>query len=374
MHINLATSFANEEVIISDSGGKVLLDTMSPYPNPLVATLPTAQTLVDLALVTYDTVHTTYFVTDYKGVNPSKWTNLESSGYYNVVYPHAPSTITNTAAVYVNPPAVAYTNLLCNDYVSGFGSTSGMPAPGYLDVTYQLNAPGNYTYLIFPLSGLYNFHIPPQTGADTTDLSKMDTATIVNFTKPPDYTIQSIALYGIIDTTDLARSVYLYNKYSTEAIPDLEYPGTTVEDMELFITATNADGTAHYYSYGNSIPSNLAFPEPSSYTVSSNQGNNFAVNFGSNQPSYYFTQWGNGKIGLTLFAPGDSTSLNPQAILTAMNSKLMQGQSFSGLQLNDLFFETPAGLDCAGFFALEHNPAQLQTQRVPSSVSFFKSF
>jgi hypothetical protein len=71
-----------------------------------------------------------------------------------------------------------------------------------------------------------------------------------------------------------------------------------------------------------------------------------------------------------LYASPDSTNLNPQALLTSLNSKILKGQTLSGLSLSAFFFENATGLDYAGFFSYVHNPAQLKSQQVSSSVMF----
>jgi hypothetical protein len=329
LKINLTTTVANEEIIFSDSGGKVLLDTMSPFPSPLVATLQTAQNLIDIALVTYDTSQSIYQVVAYKAINPSKWSSLQGSGYYHNFYPNLNNPAYIEPIVFKNTPSVSTDYTMVSDYVSSLSVTEYVPAPGYLVVYYPQIAPTNYTYLVLPSTGLYNFHIPPpQMQPDTVDLAVMDTAVTINFTKPASCVLDNVSLYGIVDTTDLSKSLYLYNKIAGQPIPDVEYPQKIVQEMECYVSASyvvGGGGGVSYYSYGKSIPTNLPFPDASSFSITAAQGNNFSFSFPSGNPSYYNTQWSTTKIYLSLSAPGDSTNLNPQAFLTALNSKLLQG-------------------------------------------------
>jgi hypothetical protein len=378
MKINLTTSAPNEEIIFSDSGGKVLLDTMSPFPSPLVATLQTAQNLIDIALVTYDTSQSNYQVVAYKAINPSKWSSLEGTGYYHNFYPRLSNPVYIGPVIFKNTPSVSTDYAMVSDYVSSLSASESVPAPGYLEVFYPQAVPTNYTYLVLPSTGLCNFHIPPPgMQPDTVDLAVMDTAVTINFTLPAGYSLDNVSLYGIVDTTDLSKSLYLYNKIAGQPIPDLEYPQKIVQEMECYVSTSyvgGGGGGAAYYSYGKSIPSNLPFPDPSSFSITASQGNSFSFSFSSGNPSYYNTQWSNTKIYLSLFAPGDSTNFNPQGFLTALNSRLLQGQDFSTLKIVNYDFTLLTGMDYSGLVNLEHNPAQLNTQHVASAIDILKSY
>ena len=154
MKINLTTSTPNEEIIFSDSGGKVLLDTMSPFPSPLVATLQTAQNLIDIALVTYDTSQSNYQVVAYKAINPSKWSSLQGTGYYHNFYPRLSNPVNIGPVIFKNTPSVSTDYAMVSDYVSSLSVTESVPASGYLEVYYPQAVPANYTYLVLPSTGL----------------------------------------------------------------------------------------------------------------------------------------------------------------------------------------------------------------------------
>jgi hypothetical protein len=367
ININLSTSNRAEEIIISETGGKVLLDTMSPYPNALVATLKTNQTLVDFTVVYYDSVDIQYQIKTYKGVNPSKWLTVGAQGY------NLGTTTTSVTAnvVYKNVP-VAYNPIWFADYI-GVGAGFSYP-PGYIVVNYEQLNPANYVYLRLGPAGLYNFHIPPQGMNDTVDLSHMDTTIKLNFNLPATFTLQSTNLNGVMDTTDFSKSLWLFSTQSGVTW-DLEYPGKLVQKMELNVSGTNSTNDyAFYYSYGDTISPTLPLLGRSAYTLSSTQFNNFTEQFTTVHPSYYYTEWQAGKIYYQLYASPDSTNLNPQALLTSLNSKILQGQALSGLSLSTFYFENATGLDYADFFSYVHNPTQLKSERVSSSVMFAQSF
>ena len=120
MKISLTTSIPNEEIIFSDSGGKVLLDTMTPYPSPLVASLVTSQTLVDLTTIVYDTPETRYELSTMKAINPSLWGAVDPQSYSGANFPNLSST--NATVVYTNTPPIPNGQFLIDDYVNGYNS------------------------------------------------------------------------------------------------------------------------------------------------------------------------------------------------------------------------------------------------------------
>jgi hypothetical protein len=98
VNTGVASSVAYE-LVISEPGGKVLLDTVAHFYAPVKATLHTNASLVDVTLV--DTNRTLYDITMYKSVNPSTWLNLpmyygtwasSTSVYINSTFPNRTAT------------------------------------------------------------------------------------------------------------------------------------------------------------------------------------------------------------------------------------------------------------------------------------------
>jgi hypothetical protein len=69
------------ELIISDTGGEILLDTMSDFSAPFTAVLKTNHTFLDVTTIDYDPQDSTHILTAYKGVNPSTWTSIRFIDY-----------------------------------------------------------------------------------------------------------------------------------------------------------------------------------------------------------------------------------------------------------------------------------------------------
>ena len=374
MNINLSygagTGFF--ELIISETVGKILLDTLPPFHNSIVAALKTNQTLVDVTLITYDTAGKQYNLRTYKGVNPANWSSVLLSGYDA---PIANLSSKGASILYTHVPNGNASYLLLDDYVGTYSSTYDFSIPGQYTLGYQQYSNNNYLYFLLPFSGLYNFHVPKGL-TDTVDLSHMDTAVTVSFTKPAQYTLQSCTLVGIMDTTDYNKSVFLYNNGSPSfGIPDVEYPKKLVQKFEMHAYATNTNkGTASYYSYGDAVPSTLPLADESAYTINTSQNNNFSIKFNSSRPTYYYTQWQTGNLLWLIYASPDSTTLNPMGLLTSLKSKSLQGQNFSSLALTRLSFENTLGLDYQGYFPYVTNSDLIKMKRVATSVGFSKTY
>ncbi|HXO77613.1 MAG TPA: hypothetical protein VN824_20310, partial [Puia sp.] len=184
-------------------------------------------------------------------------------------------------------------------------------------------------------------------------------------------------LVGIMDTTDFGRSVVLYNSILFPGEPDMEYPRKLVQKYESHVYANNGAGknSFGYYGYGDSIPSSLPIPNLSeAFTISSSKNTNFSVRFGTANASYYTTFWKSTAIRWTLNCPPDSTTVNPVGLLTSLNSKLLKGQSLSGLAADEFAYESAQGFKYQDFFSYVHNADMLKTRRVSVAISFGQTF
>ncbi len=92
-------------------------------------------------------------------------------------------------------------------------------------------------------------------------------------------------------------------------------------------------------------------------------------------PTDYSVSWKTNNLLYSIIAPSDSTTLNPQGMLTSLKgAKLLQGQSLTGLQLLTFTFETPGALNYADYYTFLHNPAQLKGQHLSLLMSYAISY
>lgn len=376
-------SLGNFELIVNEPDGKILLDTEMAVNTNLTTTLRTNDTLLDLTTITR--VSGQYFVNSYRGVNPSHWTSLAPPAFYNLMKPIPYVSFSQANLVYNNPPAItgsltgpnvmqmnnfSPTNAIVQTYLpGGISYQPGSP----LKITYS-NYGNNTVYLLFPQLGLYNFH-PWHSSADTVDLTHMDTAISLTYAKPPSTTMIFTRLRGFLDASHPSNTVDLFITPYDLTLPDLEYPAKGVEQYELYTIASNPSKESFgFYFYSNSVPTALPFPASATYTIQANQQDNFAVQFSAPQPSLYDMTWTVGPINLTAFASPDSTSLHPYSLLSSLHSKMLQGQSFTGL--TPLFFEWQrlTGLDYGSSLIYYSNPASWTSVRLNGSMEVGRNF
>lgn len=380
------------ELIVSETAGKVLLDTVFANKGTLSTALQTNDTLFDLTIIT--TVNgfgaqPDHFVFTYKAVNLARWQTIFTGGYGAPTGSIPASTAANIT--YINAPYISapltdfwFTILFSNSkfYDEGVTGSSYGPGADYGPsiVEFQYTQYGNNPeYILFPGSGQYKFHTYV-TSNDTVDLTQMDTAITVKFTRPAEYaTITSCNLVGYWDTTNYFNATLLFSQQQgqpiTYAIADVEYPKEQCQAYELSASFANSnnDGVS-WYSYGNTVPATLSLPDESAYTLSSSTSSLFSLNFTSSQPTYYETQYSEGGVYWTYYAAPDSTTLHPISFLTALNSKLLQGQNLGALSLNSFNFVTAQGLNYLNYFDYLTDPALLKIRRLPTVVSFTKNF
>lgn len=382
MKINLAlpSYVTNSELIISETTGKVLLDTLAPSGATIVATLQTNATLVDLTYVGFQQIDSNrYSVSTYKAVNPSTWTSLTGSGIYKTL---------STTGNYANA-SVLFTNVHYNQVVQfsagALGSTGYAFDPGAATVSatyYQY--PNSYVYLLLPNYQLYKLQAV-DAQKDTIDCTTMDTANAVIFNKPSYYTLSTSSLYGWVDTTNVNSSIDLYFYYpspQTPVIPDLVYPKKGIQAFMLFASwsGPGPEESMTAYSYGDSIPTSFNLPPPGSYNISSTKNTAFAMQINTTKPSYCYTYWGNGSVTTknvifwNLYASPDSTSFNPLSILMAQKSKLLQGMDLTTLSLNGFSCENVPGYDYAGYLELLFKPNTSQPNHVSNTILYGKQF
>jgi hypothetical protein len=71
-------------------------------------------------------------------------------------------------------------------------------------------------------------------------------------------------------------------------------------------------------------------------------------------------------FSILISAPGDSTTIQPLNLLNTLNSKMLKGQSFSGLALTGLGYNVVPGVDYNSFFTHQSDPLKVVTQPYPA--------
>ena len=299
------------ELIISENG-KVLLDTITSTLNKIVTDLTSSSSFVDVTVIHADTSTGQYYVNSFLHVDPSHWvTILNRISYYSPIsFPGG----SNATLHYINAPAD-------QPYFVNTPAPTTNPTTlgsGTIDVSY-VRAPGNYTYLLFPNTGLYHFYIPAG-DQDTVDLAHVDTAVKFNFNLPSQVTDRLTFLDGFMDTTDYTKYLLLYSNLEVSPAPyDLEYPKTIVKKFEFGGIFSNRNGeNSNYYSFGDTVPTQVPYLDVSSCSFNSATNDNFSVQFNNSQPSFYKTAWVAGNISISVYSsPEVTVQHTPEFFTTA---------------------------------------------------------
>ncbi len=364
------------ELIISEPGGTVLLDTLAPTNTPIIAALKTNSTVVDVTTVLSQGGNF-FSVNTFKSIDASTLTGLTPGSYF-----------IKTKLGTTTPASLFYNNIP-SGVISGFNSfvftnypdnsatgSQASPTNNTIALNY-LNYTGNYAYMILPSVGLYNLHM--QTNAiDTVDCSHLDTAIALTFNRPSPFTVSSLysSFLGIPDTTDLTKVMAFTSLYTATNRPgvDLQYPNVPVQKYELNVNATNASNdNIGYYCYTNTIPLTLPFPAESDYSLSSTQNDNFSVSFPNAAPTYYAAYLSSPNILMAIYAPSDTTTIHPVTLLTNQKSKLLQGVSLSSLAVKTFEFENVNGMSYAAYIPYITNPAATQSKRISWAANLIKT-
>jgi hypothetical protein len=388
MYINLtyagSTITGAFELIISEPGGKVLIDSVVQVQTAVKAALKTNATLVDVTYILgLDTSQNSllYSVWVYKSVNPSNWVTVTPGGI-GITYPATASAHGNLFCV--NYPTSAITDgnvynsfMFSNGINNSFSSGTYNPGANTLALGYQSHT-GVYDYFVLPQLGLYKLFVP--SGNDTLDLSMLDTVSSLTFNRQFPFTLiyQGCTFNGIPDTTNFAKSISFLNIFNPLIPPsaDLQFPKTPMQKYEISISAKNSvNDYPSYYGYVTTPPTQLPFPNASSFSVVSQQNDNFSVTFTNPAlTTYCMTYFAGANALVNFYSSPDSTTIDPISFLANQKSKLLNGVSLNDLTLKSFVFTNVPDFSYAAYFSYVCNPTLLQTHQITTYTSYTRDF
>jgi hypothetical protein len=361
------------ELIVSEPGGKILIDSLAPYNVPIVTTVTTSKSLVDLTEVVYSPTFDFYSMSIDKSVTPQNGA-IYLGGPLPISYPTAiPGTITYTHAPLVDQNTLHFAS---RHTTSDLEPSISSYTSNELDFNYSGLSGPNAAYIIFPSLGQYDYQ-PISAINDTISLAQMDTTVKVHVSMPPQYLLALSWMNGYPDTSDYSTYLTLYDYFEPVAIGDLQYPPRSRVPMQkysLMIDASTANNEFLSYStYGVTPPTGTVtppFPTTPIYTLNSTTNDSFSVSF-AQLPTSYSTSWSAGNISISIGNPPDSTHVRALALVSSLHSKLLQGKSLSGLAIQNFGYATIPGLLYSGYFTPQTNPVANLTSPYASTLSYF---
>ena len=342
------------ELIISEAGGRVVLDTLQHFNMPVVGWIKTNAALLDVTVVQYFSTTNNYLVSSYKSIDLSSWQNIPNNDSAQInTPPHTlpPPTPEIVEYTHVNVPGGSYYNTVAGG--SGFGTQLWN---NVVYANYNVSI-GDYAYFLFPDLGLYNLH-QIASARDTVDFSVPDTLSTANFNIPSAYNSSGFVLSGYPDTTDISHQVYLTYFAGSGGLIDnaskILYPGKKgFKKYSLVIFASNGStlNAAISLPWVDTLPNYLPIPSPDWYKISSPNNDSVTVNFQSHQPTYYTISSHIGTVRFSLFAPGDVAELHPVRFYSALKSKLLGNLDYQSIQLDNIRVNSDQQPDYKSYWA-----------------------
>jgi len=378
------TSKISCELIISEPGGKVLLDTLPAFGVPVKAVLNTNAKLVDVTAIESSDPASIMSVSVFKSVDPTTWMSPFPGSYY-IQFPPRPAFTAAQTVVHNFPSWAIYSANVFNSFVFSAGPFNSQYSGSYPGTTLNLSYrrySGNYNYFAAPGlgPGLYKLYVPAGDN-DTLDCNHLDTLVSINFDRSgaPAYSIDlsSSLFFAIPDTTNFLKSIDLIGGAYTDPFPhaDLVLPREAMQKYELVLAANlSSNDAVRYYCYGRNLPTAPAFPSASSFSVNSTAADNFSVSFTGTKPSYCMTSWQSGTLYVNLYSRSDSTNIHLLSLLNNQKGKLLTNFSVSNLALRSFSFENVDGLSYSDYFSYMCNPGLTKTRRVLQASGFSRTY
>lgn len=370
------------ELIVSEPGGEILLDTIATNSStPIVTALKTNDTLVDVTQISPSAGNPTVNVYTIKSVNLARIKTLNIKENYSNEYKR-PINYTKSQIIYYNIPSQVNLNnfdfFFANYPLNGALDMQGNRTDNNLEVTFD-NYQGDFAFILFPQEGLYNLHLQ-QNNIDSVDCSHLDTTTKLTFNRPVPFTTTSISqLYGILDTTDLTRTIAFTDYVQPYSKPGVDYeyaPLATIQKYEMEYSATLPNNDQLYvYSYTNTLPQTLPRPKGNDYLVTSAQVDNFNVTFPKTTPTcYQLYLQADSTIRYTMFISPDSAAVHPLSFLANLKSKLLPGAHLSNLKLNRFSMWDYDGLNYLNYCSYITNSSPTSTNHATSVAIMSRVF
>lgn len=349
------------ELIISEPGGKILLDSIVPYNTPVIAKMKTRQLLVDVTTISFFAPAAEYVASTFKSVQPELWTVVPADQILLTSPAGTPTTVTYTHSPAFDDNSTHFSTLAVNNpnTNSNYDNTDST-----LIISYEGLAGDNIAYLLFPNLGLYNYQAI-HSGSETISLAQMDTTAKVFYNTPSQYFLAVSSLTGYTDTTDFTKSISLYLNFQHFPLGDLQYPPHSKVPIQKYwvqVEASTANNEfVAFNSYGNTAPTgtlSVPFPATPIYTLNSTTEDSLSVSF-TQQPSIWSTNWFGGNVSYSISASPDSTQIHPLSLLSSLHSKLLQGQMPTSLTIQRFNYESIPSLDYKGYIQQEASTAVL---------------
>lgn len=329
------TTINQFELLLTQKDGKILLDTLLSTRTQHALTAKTNDSKLNLTLITLDAANRNmYSITTYNQVNPDKWHII--AGFTTEV--NAPTLAGEIRYANIPYDAKAFFSSKQSNWT---GLSWPNPAHNYLIANYNRLLSTDLAYILLPTHGKYMF-TDASSDLMSVDFSNANTSTKLKYNRPANITKFRTFLHGYSKAGDYTHMQPLFNSdYMSSEAYDLQYPSTVIEEFELNVYYTDADGYQHrYYHIGSAVPQIMPFSEKSNFKVAKSDFSDFQVSFTDNLPSLYFSHWALATADVNanwyIYSSPEEVSYHPKRILEELKPKLLAGKSVAGFKLSSV--------------------------------------
>lgn len=321
------------ELILSNTDGEVLLDTLIAFNTNHSLRLKSGDTKYNLTTVIFDQLIDTYWMKTYIKVNPDKW-HLQ---YY--IISTEPVEKEMADITYINFPDNTGFHFKTIGNTNSNGGHSSALFKNILTISgYNRLLPTDLAYIVAPDQGKYM--LTEVTSKQTTvNFSEAGNTVKRNYNRPANVTEFRSHLYGFTKEGDPNTWIQLYSPIFKEREEyDLQFPPTGFEAFNLQISYTDAGGYEHAYTYNaKEVPSEVELSPTSDFSVSKSGFDDFMIAFTKDKPSIYQINWALEDSDFyarwSISSSPDETSFKPKALLEGLKSKMLEGRNLSLFKL-----------------------------------------
>jgi hypothetical protein len=317
-------------LIVLQKDGKVLLDTLLATSKDHALKVRSDDAKFDFTTIYPDPAISRYYIDTYVQVSKDKWHLNKSS---------VPVSWGETELATIDYSNIPYDMLFHFEsiQISEWGSSW---SNNNQTIQYNRLLPTDLVYMLLPKHRKYMFTEVTSTKTYV-DFSKASTAGIRKYTKPAGVTNFSSLLFGYRKAGDRTSRMLLYLPLLPSEEYDFQFPTTVIEEFDLSLSYTDAEGYHHKYSHtGKTIPAEMNFAAKSDFKVTKSEVNDFQITFGEDKPSSYSTFWeadADLKAHWNIYFSPEETAFQPKTYLEGLKAEWLAGKDLSSITLHSVY-------------------------------------
>jgi hypothetical protein len=322
------------ELIITDSSGAYLLDTILPVQQMVSAKFRSDETRFNVTTIenrSGSNSNPSYSVKTYYQVALKPW-NINHD-FVLVPKSTAPDLPQGSFINYINTPPINFTDP-SPVFFSGFGGGAGQ---GTAYMNYRQPDP-YYAYILFTSSRLYNFH---QTAGnnDTVNCAKMDTALSITYRKNFELSNSFRELAGYKKKDDYSTYTRLWDGAFDPVgttYGDFIYPPKGVEQYMAKLIAFDKQGGVHLTrTLADKMPDSLELLDDSYVNITKKDTDRYEFTFPRGPLTTYSCYLQNARFGWEIFFPSNKTSYkSTDKLIDLKKSKFLNSFNISSTKLS----------------------------------------